>query len=91
MESGPDKGIWVDKGSIKANCEALRDMIADFGGTEEVKIPIGMYPIAVIKLGFDVLGNEVDVHNLLFADLIDVANIFNFLGVPADKMKICVR
>ena len=83
----PNNGIWVDKESIKANCEALRDMIVDFGETQEVKIPIGLFPIAVIRLGFDVLANKVNVPNLSFTDLIDVANIFNFLGAPADKMK----
>ena len=48
----PNNGIWVDKEFIKANCAALRDMIADFGETQEVKIPIGLISDCSNKVGF---------------------------------------
>src|SRR5579863_2627204 len=83
----PNNGIWVDKEFIKENCEALRNMIADFGEMQGVTIPIGVFPLAVIKLGFDILADISRVPYLSLAELINVANIFNFLGVPAHKMQ----
>jgi WD40 repeat protein len=83
----PNNGIWVDKEFLIENCEALRNMIADFGEMQEVTIPIGVFPLAVIKLGFDILADISRVPYLSLAELINVANIFNFLGAPADKMQ----
>ncbi|HLW73035.1 MAG TPA: WD40 repeat domain-containing protein [Candidatus Babeliales bacterium] len=83
----PNNGIWVDKNFLKENCGALKNMIADFGETQEVKIPIVSFPLEVTKLGFDVLADISKVPNLSFAQLINVANIFNFLEVPANKMQ----
>jgi WD40 repeat protein len=83
----PNNGILVDKEFLIENCGTLRNMIADFGETPEVKIPVGLFPLAVIKLGFDVLADISKVPNLSFAELINVANIFNFLEVPAEKMQ----
>src|SRR5579863_5742517 len=83
----PNNGIWVDKEFIKENCEALRNMIADFGEMQGVTIPIGVFPLAVIKLGFDILADISRVPYLSLAELINVANIFNFLEVPAEKMQ----
>src|SRR5579863_8549494 len=84
---GQNNGIWVDKEFLKENCGALKTMITDFGETQEVKIPIGEFPLAVIKLGFDILADISKVPYLSLAELIDVANIFNFLEVPANKMQ----
>ncbi|HLW73413.1 MAG TPA: WD40 repeat domain-containing protein [Candidatus Babeliales bacterium] len=81
----PD-GIWVDKKFVTENSEVLKNMIADVGG-QEVKVPIGVFPLEVIKLGFDILADISKVPNLSFAQLINVANIFNFLDVPAHKMQ----
>ena len=86
-QDDPNNGIWVDKDFIIKNCAALKAMIDDFGSAQEVKISIGLFPIAVITLGFDVLANTIMVPNLSFVELINVANIFNFLEVPVDKMK----
>src|SRR5579863_676713 len=83
----PNNGIWVDKEFLIENCEALRNMIADFGEMQEVTIPIGVFPLAVIKLGFDILADISRVPYLSLAELINVANIFNFLEVPANKMQ----
>ncbi|HLW72826.1 MAG TPA: WD40 repeat domain-containing protein [Candidatus Babeliales bacterium] len=83
----PIDGIWVDKKFLKKNCEALKNMIADFGKTQEVEISIGLFPLAVIKLGFDILTDISRVPYLLFSELINVANIFNFLDAPANKMQ----
>jgi|SRR5579863_8602037 WD40 repeat protein len=83
----PNNGIWVDKEFIKENCGALKTMITDFGETQEVKIPIVSFPLEVIKLGFDVLTNKIIVPHLTFTELINVANIFNFLEVPENKMQ----
>jgi WD40 repeat protein len=82
-----NNGIWVDKEFLKENCEALKDMIADFGETQEVTIPIGLFSTEVIKLGFDILVDISRIPYLSFTELINVANIFNFLGAPAHKMQ----
>jgi hypothetical protein len=83
----PINGIWVDKKFIKENSEVLKNVIADFGEISEVNIPIASFSTEVIKLSFYVLTYAITVSGLSFTELINVANIFNFLNVPVNKMR----
>ncbi len=85
-QDNSENGIWVDKELVKKNSETLKNMIADLGEeTNKISFP---YSFNLIKFGFDFLDNKVDIRKFSFGQLVDVANFFNFLDVPADKMKI---
>ena len=86
-QGDPFNGIWVDKKLIKENCEVLKNVIADFVETQEIRFPISLFSTAIIQLGFNILANDITVSDLSFTELIDVANIFNYLEVPIDKMR----
>jgi WD40 repeat protein len=77
-------GIWVDK-EVAEECRSIKAMVEDLGG-EANNIPLNV-PIYIIKLVFGILAGAVDVDDLSFEELIDVANACNFLDVPEDKMK----
>jgi len=83
-----NKGIWVDKSVVK-QCKSIKNMLEDLG-EEESEIPLSM-PISTIRLVFDVLSNKIDVGTLGMADVIAVANAFNFLDVPVDKMNTVLQ
>lgn len=78
------KGIWVNKEFVDDNCKSIKVMVEDVGG-ELNEIPLDL-PINVIELVFGVLSDNVDINDLSLTNLISVANAFNFLDVPADKM-----
>jgi len=65
----------------------LKNVIADFVETQEIRFPISLFSTAIIQLGFNILANDITVSDLSFTELIDVANIFNYLEVPIDKMR----
>jgi WD40 repeat protein len=78
-------GIWVDKQLAKNNSQSIKNMVEDFG-EELIDIPLPC-SLDTIKLGFDLLQDKKDVKDLSFDQLVDIANFFNFLDVPADKMQ----
>jgi WD40 repeat protein len=80
-----DKGIMVDEKVINMS-RSLTSMIADVGG-EINEIPLN-YPVAILKLGFGVLSGDVVINDLSEEELVNVANLFNFLDVSADKMNV---
>jgi WD40 repeat protein len=81
----PKNGIWVDKQFVKDNCKSIKGMLEDLG--EELNTISLPTSVEIIKLGFDLLQDKKDVKDLSFEQLVDVANLFNFLDVPADKLK----
>ncbi|HLJ31788.1 MAG TPA: WD40 repeat domain-containing protein [Candidatus Babeliales bacterium] len=80
------KGMWVDKDLVETNCKPIKAMIEDFVG-ELNEIPLN-FPIEIIRLVFYVLSDHIDINDLSLTDLISIANAFNFLDVPADKMNL---
>src|SRR5579863_8433162 len=80
-----DKGIMVDEKVVNMS-RSLAAMIADVGG-EINEIPLN-YPVAILKLGFGVLSGDVVINDLSEEELVNVANLFNFLDVSADKMNV---
>jgi WD40 repeat protein len=80
-----DKGIMVDEKVVNMS-RSLAAMIADIGG-EINEIPLN-YPVAILKLGFGVLSGDIAIHDLSEEELVNVANLFNFLDVAADKMNV---
>src|SRR5579863_3408162 len=80
-----DKGIMVDEKVINMS-RSLTSMIVDIGG-EINEIPLN-YPVAILKLGFGILSGDVVINDLSEKELVDVANLFNFLDVAADKMNV---
>src|SRR6266404_8811423 len=76
-EQGTSNGILVDVAMVKENCKSIKLMVEDLE-TEPNEIPLDV-PVGVIKLVFGILDNSVDVKNLSATELVDVANIFNFL------------
>jgi hypothetical protein len=84
-KDNPENGIWVNKELAKENSKTIKFM-AEYLDEETNKIALPC-SVNIIKLGFDFLDNKVDIRKLLLGQLVDVANFFNFLEVPADKMK----
>src|SRR5579862_3411054 len=64
-------GIWVDK-EVAEKCRSIKAMVEDLGGRAN-NIPLNV-PIHIIKLVFGILAGAVDVDDLSFEELIDVAN-----------------
>jgi WD40 repeat protein len=84
-EQGTANGILVDAQMAKLNCKTIKAMVEDLG-MEPNEIPLPS-SADIIKLGFGLLDNTVDISEPSFAQLVDVANLFNFLDVSSDTFK----
>jgi len=84
-EQGTDEGIWVNKELIEDNSRVIKSMIEDVHD-ESNKIPLD-FPLDTIKLAFNVLNKKIkDINKLSLKQIISVANLFNYLDVPSDKL-----
>ena len=78
------QGIWVDKKIIEQNSPVIK-MLSQRGKSNKIGLPFSIEPI---KLAIDVLRNKDRLNELSLAELIDVANVFDFLRVPSEKFNI---
>src|SRR5579862_3213986 len=86
-QEGTHNGIWVDEESVKNSSQTLRSMLEDLGDAS-IEIPLA-YPIDTIKLAFHILHKKIkNLTTLSLEQLINVANLCNFLDVPLHTMNL---
>ncbi len=87
-ETNTKNGICINK-EIAKTCKYIKNMIDDLGGDEptEISIPCS---IDTIKLAFHVLNKKIkiNINKLSLDQVINIANLFNFLEVPTDELSI---
>lgn len=85
-EAGTNNGIWIDQEFIQQNCQSIAFLLEDLGESEQKEIPLS-YPFETIQRAFGILEKNINVNDLSLEQLLNVADLFNFLEIPADILQ----
>lgn len=83
-QQGTSHGILIDSALVKQNSNLIKQMVEEID-KEPHEIALN-YPIATIRLAFDVLVHDINIDNLSLQELVALADIFNYLDVPSAKL-----